>query len=74
MKFIPKIGRLASNIIVAIYLAATLYVRFIVEPQFNNNFLVSIGIGALMLLFLWALIRIKFLNPSFYNYQSEAAS
>jgi len=71
MKLIPKIGTLPSNIIVAIYLMATLYVRFVIEPQFNNSFIASIAIGAFMLLFLWAMIRIRLLNPSFYHYETS---
>lgn len=56
-----------SNLIVAIYLLGTMYVRFLVEPQLKGNLLVSVGLGLFALLFLWALTKSKILNPSFWG-------
>lgn len=62
MKF--RLGRLPSNIFIILYVLATFLLRFFLEPQLQGHVLISIGIGAFALLFLWALIKVKFLNPS----------
>lgn len=62
-----QFGEKWSNLLVAIYLLATMYIRFLVEPQLKGNFLVSVALGALALLFLWALMKSKILNPSFWG-------
>ena len=66
-----ELGEKISNVLVAIYILVTMYVRFLIEPQLNGNLLVSLGLGAFALLFLWALIKSKFLNPSFWNAQAK---
>ncbi|MBK8053779.1 MAG: hypothetical protein IPK35_11055 [Saprospiraceae bacterium] len=53
-----------SNIFVIVYAALTLFVRILLEPQLQGQFLISIGMGAFALLFLWALIRSGFLRPT----------
>ena len=65
-----KLGEKLSNVVVALYILLTMYIRFLVEPQLRGNFFVSIGLGLFALLFLWAMIKSKFLNPSFWK--SEA--
>lgn len=67
MKQFFPIGRLASDIFVTLYVAATLYVRFLLEPQLHGHILVSVALGAFALLFLWALIKSKIINPSFFG-------
>jgi hypothetical protein len=66
MKIFP-LGRKVSDWIVTIYVIATLYARFVLESQLQGNLLISIGLGAFALLFLWALIKSKVLNPSFFG-------
>ena len=62
-----QLGKTASDIVVAIYLSITLLVRFFLEPQLQNNWVISILIGLFGLLFLWALVKSKFLNPGWFG-------
>lgn len=62
-----QLGAKASDIFIAIYLVLTLLLRFILEGQLQGNTLVSVSIGAFMLLFLWALVKVKFLNPNYFG-------
>ncbi len=56
-----------SNIFVILYAASTLFLRIFLEPQLKGNFVVSIILGILAILFLWALIKSKFIRPSLLN-------
>jgi hypothetical protein len=62
-----QFGRKASDIIASIYIIGTLFLRIILEPQLNGHYLISLALGAFGLLFLWALIKSKILNPSFFG-------
>lgn len=62
-----QIGKTASDIIIAIYLTVTLLIRFFLEPQLQSNFVVSILLGLFGLLFLWALIKSRILNPNYFG-------
>lgn len=62
-----QLGRKASDIIASIYIIATLFLRILLEPQLNGHYLISVALGAFGLLFLWALIKAKVLNPSFFG-------
>ena len=62
-----QLGPLASDIFVSIYLLMTLVARFLFEAQLRGNILISIAIGGLALLFLWALVKVKFLNPTYFG-------
>jgi predicted ferric reductase len=53
-----------SNIFVIVYAVLTLIVRIMLEQQLQGQYLISIGMGAFALLFLWALIRSGFLKPT----------
>jgi hypothetical protein len=66
-----QLGRRASNIFVAIYLLITLYIRFSIEAQLNGNLLVSVGLGAFALLFLWAMTNSGYINPSFFGQEDK---
>ncbi|MCB0546616.1 MAG: hypothetical protein KDD19_03455 [Phaeodactylibacter sp.] len=65
MKF--QLGRKLSDLFVTVYIISTLFLRFYLEPQLNGHYLVSIALGAFALLFLWALARSKFINPSLFG-------
>ncbi|MCB0636407.1 MAG: hypothetical protein KDC54_07300 [Lewinella sp.] len=71
MKIFP-LGPKVSDWIVTVYVIATLYLRFMLEPQLNGHFLVSIALGAFALLFLWALVKSKVLNPTFFGMYKQA--
>jgi hypothetical protein len=44
-----------------------LALRFVLEPQLQGYYLVSLALGAFALLFLWALIKSKFLQPTYFG-------
>lgn len=64
-----QLNRVTSRIFVIIYLASTLVWRFLFESQLIGSALLSIVIGAFFLLFLWALIKSKFLNPEWFWFE-----
>lgn len=53
-----------SNVFIVLYTALTLLVRILLEPQLQGQYLISIGMGAFALLFLWALIKSGILRPT----------
>lgn len=65
MKF--QLGKKASDLFVIVYLLGTLYFRFLLEEQLAGHLIVSVGIGAFALLFLWALNKSNFINPSWFG-------
>jgi len=56
-----------SDIIVIVYLIGTLYLRFQLESSAAQSPGGSIALGLLLLLFLWALVKVQVLNPSFWK-------
>lgn len=65
MKF--RINPLMSDIVISIYIAVSLYFRFKLEDENGVSPMVSLVMGALLLLFLWALIKLKILNPNYFG-------
>ncbi|MEM6698896.1 MAG: hypothetical protein AAF599_10900 [Bacteroidota bacterium] len=65
MKF--KLNGIASDLFVTFYVMATLFFRFQLESQLNGSFLVSIALGGFALLFLWALHKVGFIQPSWFG-------
>ena len=65
MKF--QLGKRASDVFVVVYITATLFLRFIVEPQLQGRYMISVALGAFALLFLWALVKSKFLSPTWFG-------
>ncbi len=59
-----QLGSKISNIFVVLYLLATLWLRFVLEPQLQGHILASVGLGLFALLILWALIKSRILNPT----------
>lgn len=66
-KFKFGLGPTVSNIAVVLYVFGTLLMRFILEPQLQGRFVLSIMTGAFALIFLWALIKSKVLNPTLFS-------
>jgi len=62
-----KLGSTASNILVVLYVFGTLLMRFLLEPQLQGRFIISLAMGAFALLFLWAMIKSKLLNPTIFG-------
>ena len=69
-----QLNRITSRIFVVLYIFATLVWRFLFEAQLIGSAFLSIVIGALFLLFLWALIKSKFLNPEWFWFEEVLKS
>ncbi|MGV6860417.1 MAG: hypothetical protein ACWA41_01530 [Putridiphycobacter sp.] len=65
MKF--KLGPLASDIFITVYLAVTLYFRFQFETGKDISPLHSVVIGLSFIVIIWALIKLKILNPNWFG-------
>ncbi len=61
------LGPVASNIVVVAYVFGTLLIRFLLEPQLQGRYVLSIMMGVFALIFLWALIKSKVLNPTIFG-------
>lgn len=62
-----KIGPLASDIIIVIYAIVSLYFRFKLESETTVSTLNSLAIGFSFVLIIWALIKLKILNPNWFG-------
>ena len=62
-----RINPLASDIIISIYIFATLYLRFKWESQTATSPMLSIVMGFCFVLIIWALIKLKILNPNWFG-------
>lgn len=62
-----QLGPKISDTFVVVYIIGTLALRFYLEPQIQGHYLISIGIGAFALLFLWALTKSKLINPTWFG-------
>ncbi|AUC81733.1 hypothetical protein [Lacinutrix sp. Bg11-31] len=65
MKF--HISPLASDIIICIYVIATLYLRFKFENNTNASPMLSIVLGICFVVIIWVLIKLKILNPNWFG-------
>ena len=72
MKFFQLSSR-TSDIFIAIYLLLMLFFRFQIENQFRGKYMISIFFGIMTLLFLYALIKNKILNPTYFGLLKEKA-
>ncbi|MGV8945633.1 MAG: hypothetical protein ACOH1N_04340 [Lutibacter sp.] len=62
-----KLGNKTSDILITIYVIITLLGRIYIESLFQISALSSIFMGLFTLFVLWALIKIKFLNPVWFG-------
>ncbi len=65
MKF--RINPLASDIIICIYVAITLFLRFKFENNADVSPMLSIVMGICFVVIIWALIKLKVLNPNWFG-------
>jgi len=65
MKF--KLGNRTSDIVITVYAIFTLIGRIYIESLFKSNLLSSLFMGLATLFVVWALIKIKFLNPVWFG-------
>lgn len=61
------INPLASDIIICIYVVATLYLRFKWQSQTIVTPMLSIVVGLSFVAIIWALIKLKVLNPNWFG-------
>ncbi|HIC32485.1 MAG: hypothetical protein JXK08_01685 [Flavobacteriaceae bacterium] len=62
-----RINPLASDIIICIYVVATLYLRFKWQNQAFVTPMLSIVVGLSFVAIIWALIKLKVLNPNWFG-------
>jgi hypothetical protein len=65
MKF--QLNPLASDILICIYAVVTLFFRIKLENSSEVSYLNSIVIGASFVIIIWALIKLKVLNPNWFG-------
>lgn len=65
MKF--RINPLASDIIISIYVIATLFLRFKFENETSISPMLSIVMGVCFVIIIWVLIKLKVLNPNWFG-------
>jgi len=58
---------LAADLIVTVYLLATLYLRFQAEKGLVDYPFLSIAVGVVMLLILWAFIKGNIIQPDYFG-------
>lgn len=59
-------GKIA-DILLSIYILGTLYIRFALEDALQNHPILSISLGAVMLGLVWAVIKLKWLQPNYFG-------
>ena len=62
-----RLNPLASDIFISIYAIASLYLRFKFESETPISPINSIVLGVGFVLIIWALIKLKFLNPNWFG-------
>jgi hypothetical protein len=65
MKF--RINPLTSDILISIYVIATLYLRFKFESETYTSPMLSVVMGVCFVLIIWVLIKLKILNPNWFG-------
>ena len=66
-----RLGKWASRAVVIVYILITLFLRFVIEGQLQGFVLLSLLLGGIGLLFLWALIKVRVLNPGWIGADSR---
>lgn len=74
MKQLFPLSSTISDWLIAVYVVATLYVRFLLESQLNGHILISVALGIFGLLFIWALMKSKIINPTFFGMYTPPSS
>ena len=58
---------MASDIVISIYAVISLFFRFKLESEASVDVINSLVIGLAFLLVIWALIKLKVLNPNWFG-------
>lgn len=56
-----------ADYILAAYLLATLYLRISVEGSLQSHPILSVALGVVMLVLIWAVIKVKWLQPNYFG-------
>lgn len=62
-----RIKGLASDIIISLYVIVTLYFRFKLESETSTSSAESLVMGICFITIIWALIKLKVLNPNWFG-------
>ena len=62
-----RINALASDIIISLYALVTLYFRFKLDSETPTGPFESLVMGICFIVFIWALIKLKVLNPNWFG-------
>lgn len=62
-----QINALTSDIIISLYVIVTLYFRFKLESETATGAIESLVFGICFVVILWALIKLKVLNPNWFG-------
>jgi hypothetical protein len=62
-----RLNPLTSDILISVYVIASLYLRFKFESEHPVSPMNSIVMGAGFVVILWALIKLKVLNPNWFG-------
>lgn len=62
-----QLSPIASDIIICLYACITLFIRFTLESNTPISVGHSLAIGTSFLVIVWALIKIKVLNPNWFG-------
>ena len=63
-----RLGNRTSDIVITIYVIVTIFGRIYIESLFQIGAFSSLIMGLFTLFVLWALIKIKFLNPVWFGF------
>lgn len=61
------LNALASDIFISIYAVVSLFLRFKLESEHSISLINSLFIGLAFVVIIWALIKLKFLNPNWFG-------
>ncbi|AXG69844.1 hypothetical protein KORDIASMS9_02072 [Kordia sp. SMS9] len=62
-----RINPLASDIIITMYAVVTLFLRFKFENEASVSTMNSLVMGICFVVIIWALIKLKVLNPNWFG-------
>ena len=62
-----RINALASDIIISLYVSITLFLRFKLENETATGAIESLVMGLCFVIVIWALIKLKVLNPNWFG-------
>ena len=62
-----QLNALTSDVIISLYVLVSLYFRFKLESETATGAMESVVIGLCFVTILWALIKLKILNPNWFG-------